>query len=138
MDKIKVRINRNFDGSVEFEFNKEGFDKEDAKAVIESYLNTAKEFELDRINKAKELEVERMKIETETAGKFYENICKKFIIVYTLINDNYKRCLKKRWRLFFILGLWPNKKKIHTMAIQQYYYLYIYLNTDYYMMNSIH
>ena len=50
--------------------------KEDAKAVIESYLNTAKEFELDRIDKAKELEVERMKIETETAGKFYENICK--------------------------------------------------------------
>lgn len=71
MDKIKVRINRNSDGSVEFEFDKEGFDKEDAKAVIESYLNTAKKFELDRIDKAKELE-----IETETAGKFYENMCK--------------------------------------------------------------
>ena len=76
MDKIKVCINRNSDGSVEFEFDKEGFDKEDAKAIIESYLNTAKEFELNRIDKAKELEVERMKIETETAGKFYENIFK--------------------------------------------------------------
>ena len=76
MEKIKVCINRNSDGSVEFEFDKEGFDKEDAKAIIESYLNTAKEFELNRIDKAKELEVERMKIETETAGKFYENICK--------------------------------------------------------------
>ena len=71
MDKIKVCINRNSDGSVEFEFDKEGFDKEDAKAIIESYLNTAKEFELNRIDKAKELEVERMKIETETAGKQY-------------------------------------------------------------------
>ena len=65
MDKIKVCINRNSDGSVEFEFDKEGFDKEDAKAVIESYLNTAKEFELDRIDKAKELENERLRIESE-------------------------------------------------------------------------
>ena len=76
MDKIKANIKRTSDGSVEFEFDKEGFNSEDAKAVIESYLNTAKEFELARIDKAKELEVERMKIEIGTAGKFYENICK--------------------------------------------------------------
>ena len=76
MDKIKAYIKRNPDGSVEFEFDKEGFNSEDAKSAIETYLNNVKEVELAWINKAKELEVERMKIETETAGKFYENICK--------------------------------------------------------------
>ena len=40
MDKIKVRINRNSDGSVEFEFDKEGFNSEDAKSAIETYLNS--------------------------------------------------------------------------------------------------
>ena len=82
MDKIKVRINRNSDGSVEFEFDKEGFNSEDAKAAIETYLNNAKEVELARINKTKELENERLnieaedlKIEAENTRKFYENLC---------------------------------------------------------------
>lgn len=76
MDKIKAYIKRNPDGSVEFEFDKEGFNSEDAKSAIETYLNNAKEVELARINKAKELEVERMKLETETTGKFYKAVCK--------------------------------------------------------------
>lgn len=76
MDKIKAYIKRNSDGSVEFEFDKEGFNSEDAKAAIETYLNNAKEVELARINKTKELEIERMKIETETTRRFYETICK--------------------------------------------------------------
>ena len=76
MNKIKAHIKRNPDGSVEFEFDKEGFNSEDAKSAIETYLNNAKEVELARINKAKELEVERMKLETETTGRFYETVCK--------------------------------------------------------------
>lgn len=86
MDKIKAYIKRNSDGSVEFEFDKEGFNSEDAKAAIETYLNNAKEVELARINKTKELEaeriraesereVERLKIESENTRKFYENLC---------------------------------------------------------------
>ena len=82
MDKIKACIKRNPDGSVEFEFDKEGFNSEDAKAAIETYLNNAKEVELARINKAKELENERLKIESEhlkieaeNTRKFYENLC---------------------------------------------------------------
>ena len=82
MDKIKAYIKRNPDGSVEFEFDKEGFNSEDAKAAIETYLNNAKEVELARINKAKELENERLKIESEhlkieaeNTRKFYENLC---------------------------------------------------------------
>lgn len=86
MDKIKAYIKRNPDGSVEFEFDKEGFNSEDAKSAIETYLNNAKEVELARINKAKELEneririeseweSERLKIESENTRKFYENLC---------------------------------------------------------------
>lgn len=82
MDKIKAYIKRNSDGSVEFEFDKEGFNSEDAKAAIETYLNNAKEVELARINKTKELENERLnieaehlKIEAENTRKFYENLC---------------------------------------------------------------
>ena len=75
MDKIKAYIKRNPDGSIEFEFDKEGFNSEDAKSAIETYLNNAKEVELARINKAKELENERMKIESENTRKFYENLC---------------------------------------------------------------